>query len=49
MKISIFGLGYIGTVSAACLAQNGHKILGIDINQSKLDLFSVGKSSIYEK
>jgi GDP-mannose 6-dehydrogenase len=49
MKISIFGLGYIGTVSAACLAEHGHDIIGIDVNKSKLDFLSVGKSSIYEK
>ncbi|HTR59134.1 MAG TPA: nucleotide sugar dehydrogenase [Casimicrobiaceae bacterium] len=49
MDISIFGLGYVGAVSLACLARDGHRVIGVDIDQAKLELIAAGKTPVVEE
>ncbi len=47
-SISVFGLGYVGCVSAACFAKEGHAVTGVDVNPAKVDMIMAGKATIVE-
>jgi GDP-mannose 6-dehydrogenase len=48
LSISLFGLGYVGSVSAACFAHMGHKVTGVDISKAKVEMLDSGRSPIIE-
>jgi GDP-mannose 6-dehydrogenase len=48
MKVSVFGLGYVGAVSAGCLAQMGHSVIGVDANPSKVAMINQGLPPVVE-
>ena len=48
-SLAVFGLGYVGTVSAACLASRGNHVVGVDINPDKVDMFNGGRSPVVEE
>ncbi|OLE28530.1 MAG: GDP-mannose dehydrogenase [Actinobacteria bacterium 13_1_20CM_3_71_11] len=49
MKISVFGLGYVGSVSAACLAARGHEVVGVDVNPAKVGFIAGGQAPVVEE
>src|SRR3546814_17217085 len=49
MKISIFGMGYVGPVSGACFARLGHEVIGVDVNRGKIDMIHAGGAPVVEQ
>ena len=48
MKVSIFGLGYVGCVTAACLTRDGHEVIGVDVVSAKVDRLGSGLPTVIE-
>lgn len=47
-RVAVFGLGYVGSVTAACLASRGHSVIGVDIRREKVDMINRGQSPVVE-
>ena len=47
-RVSVFGLGYVGAVSAACLAHKGHRVIGVDVNPGKVEMLESGRAPVLE-
>jgi GDP-mannose 6-dehydrogenase len=48
MNISLFGLGYVGAVTATCLAELGHRVVGVEVSRGKVDMINEGKAPVLE-
>src|SRR5687768_296117 len=48
-SVSVFGLGYVGCVTAACLADRGHEVVGVDVSAAKVELLASGRATIVEE
>ena len=48
VSVSVFGLGYVGSVSAACFASMGHTVIGVDVSRAKVEMLSSGRTPIIE-
>ncbi|MEO0462995.1 MAG: nucleotide sugar dehydrogenase [Pseudomonadota bacterium] len=48
MQIAIFGLGYVGSTAAGCIANQGHTVVGVDVAQAKVDALNAGRAPVYE-
>jgi UDP-glucose 6-dehydrogenase len=48
MRVSVFGLGHVGCVTAACLADMGHEVIGVDVDPFKLEVLSRGRAPFFE-
>ncbi len=48
MRIAIFGLGYVGSTAAGCIASQGHSVIGVDVAQAKVDALNSGRAPVYE-
>ena len=47
-RVAVFGLGYVGSVTAACLARMGHSVIGVDVSADKVDMINAGQSPVAE-